>query len=297
MVWPVTPTVLYTRGAGCAELAQLLSPDATRVTGDLAEACATARADLLVTKRLPGGFDLVSLAVPFDFNPEEIRSVVAAVAGGPHSELNASLGAALGKRLNVETSIATAYFSEEARADAEEMLERIRAQHPNLRTLVVGAADTAGFIKELPDRSLLILGEPGGSFLSRSFFGPGARLKAKAPAGVVMVRYAPQRVFHVMGDPVFVGPLHHAGDTLRLHRQSLMAVVEDGRLVGVVRRDALESAVQESTVSDLMEQPVSVRWDASLDDLVNEFEDFEGTPIPVTDSGGRLVGALAVSEL
>jgi CBS domain-containing protein len=295
--WPDSPTVLYTRGAGCAELAELLSPDANRVAGDLADACATARADLLVTRKLPAGFDLVSLAVPFDFKPEGIGAVVAAVAGGPHSELNASLGTALGKRLNVETLIATAYFSEEGRVEAEETVERILFQHSDLPRLAVGAADAAGFIRELPDRSLLILGEPGGSFLSRSFFGPGARLKAKAPVGVVMVRYAPPRVFHVMGDPVFVSPLHHAGDTLKLHRQSLMAVAENGRLVGVVRRGALEAAAQESTVSDLMEEPVAVRWDDSLEDAGKQLVGIDGTPIPVTDPAGRLVGALQRSEL
>lgn len=286
--------MLYTRGAGCAELAELLSKDATRVAGDLAEACANARADLLVTRKLPGGFDLVHVAVPVDFKPTGVKAVVAAVAGGPHSELNALLAAAIGRSLNVETMIATAYFSEETRTEAEETVERILAQQPGMPRLAVAADDPAGFISQLPDRSLLILGEPGGSFLSRSFFGPGARLKAKAPAGAVMVRYAPPRVFQVMGEPVFVGPLHLAGDTLKLHQQSMMAVVENGQLVGVVRRGTLQTANPEAAVADLMEAPVAVRWDASLEEA-GSMDGIDGSPLPVTDGDGRLVGALGRS--
>ena len=289
--WLSDPRVLYTRGQGCAELADLLSASATRVAGDLAEACLESRADLLVTRKPPGGFDLVSVAVPIDFQPTEIKAVVAAVAGGPHSEMNISLAEVIGRRLGVETIAATAYFAEAARPEAHQTLDRVAAGMPEMKKLVIGAGDPTEFIGKLPERSLLILGEPGGTFLSRLFFGPGARLKAKAPAGAVMVRYAAPRVFQRMSEPVFFGPLHHAGDSLLLHETALIAVVDNGVLVGVVRRSVLEGAGPDVTISEVMEAPISISWDAPLGSVDSGMSQGPG-PIPVVDQSGRLIGAL-----
>jgi hypothetical protein len=261
------------------------------VAGDLAEACLESRADLLVTRKPPGGFDLVSVAVPIDFQPTEIKAVVAAVAGGRHSELNVWLAEAIGRRLGVETIAATAYFAEAAKPDAHQTLDRIASGLPEMKRMVIGADDPTEFIAKLPERSLLILGEPGGTFLSRLFFGPGARLKAKAPAGAVMVRYSPPRVFQQMSEPVFFGPLHQAGDSLRLHSSALTAVVDNGVLVGVVRRSRLEDADPEIAVSELMEPAISIPWDLAIDDLDRDLARGPG-PIPVVDQTGRLVGAL-----
>ena len=289
--WLSAPSVVYTRGLGCAELAELLSSTPTRVAGDLATACLESRADLLVTRKPPGGFDLVSVAVPIDFQPTEIKAVVAAVAGGPHSELNVSLAEAIGRRLGVEIFAATAFFAESAEAEAHQTIDRVAAGLPARSRMVIGADDPTEFIAKLPERSLLILGEPGGTFLSRLFFGPGARLKAKAPAGAVMVRYSPPRVFQHMADPVFFGPLHHAGDSLRLHDSALTAVVDNGVLVGVVRRSILEAADPKVTLSELMEPPISILWDRGIDELDADLGQGAG-PIPVVDHAGRLVGAL-----
>lgn len=288
------PSVLYTRGQGCAELAELLSSSVTRVAGDLSEACLESRADLLVTRKPPGGFDLVSVAVPIDFQPTEIKAVVAAVAGGRHSELNVSLAEAIGRRLGVETFAATAYFAEAAKPEAQQTLDRVVAGLPEMARLAIGADDPTEFIAKLPERSLLILGEPGGTLLSRLFFGPGARLKAKAPAGAVMVRYSPPRVFQQMMEPVFFGPLHQAGDSLRLHSSALTAVVDNGVLVGVVRRSVLEAAQPEVTVSELMAPPISVRWDQRIEELDSELI-LEVGPIPVIDQAGRLIGAFGTT--
>ena len=287
----VHPNVVYTRGQGCAELAELLSSSPKRVAGDLARACLESRADLLVTRKPPGGFDLVSVVVPIDFQPTEIKAVVAAVAGGPHSELNVAVAEALGRRLGVETFAATAYFAEAAEAEAHETLGRVAASLPKMSRLVIGASDPTEFITKLPERSLLILGEPGGTFLSRLFFGPGARLKAKAPAGAVMVRYAPPRVFQNMSDPVFFGPLHHAGDSLRLHSSALTAVVDNGVLVGVVRRSTLEAADPDVTLAELMDPPLSIPWDLMIDAIDSDLMQGAG-PTPVVDHAGRLIGAL-----
>ena len=164
--------------------------------GDLTEACLESRADLLVTRKPPGGFDLVSVAVPIDFQPTEIKAVVAAVAGGRHSELNVSLAEAIGRRLGVETFAATAYFAEAAEAGSP--------SDPRPGRLRVARDEATGDRGRRPHR--IHRQAPGAlpshsrrtreaPFCSRLFFGPGARLKAKAPAGAVMVRYSPPRVF------------------------------------------------------------------------------------------------------
>jgi CBS domain-containing protein len=161
--------------------------------------------------------------------------------------------------------------------------------------LVVGADDPTEFIEKLPERSLLILGEPGGTFLSRLFFGPGARLRAKAPVGAVMVRYSPPRVFQKMAEPIFFGPLHHAGDSLLLQDSALAAVVDNGVLVGVVRRANLLRADPDTTVAELMEPPISVQWDRLTSEVAAEIG-VEIGPVPVIDPSGRLIGAFDPSD-
>ena len=89
----------------------------------------------------------------------------------------------------------------------------------------------------------------------------------------------------------FFGPLHHAGDSLRLHDCALTAVVDNGVLVGVVRRSILELADPDVTLSELMEAPISIPWDLSIDQLDGDLADGVG-PIPVIDHAGRLIGAL-----
>ena len=106
-----------------------------------------------------------------------------------------------------------------------------------------------------------------------------------------MVRYAPPRVFQQMTEPVFFGPLHHAGDSLRLHSSSLTAVVDNGVLVGVVRRSALEAADSTVSVSELMEPPISIRWDLRIDELDADLVE-KSDSIPVIDQSGRLIGAI-----
>ncbi len=284
-------SVLYTRGGGCEELASLVSPDNTRVVGDLGDACISSRADLLVTRRPPGGFNLVSVAVPIGFQPSEVGQVVAAVSGGPHSGLAAGLAGAVARGLEVDLVIASAFFHDEGKAEAEESVDRFAGSIPGADRLIIAADDAPAFVSQLPARSLLVLGAPGGSFLSRTFFGPGARLRAAATAGAVMVRHASPRVFHVMMDPVFVGPLHHAGDTLRLHDARVLAVVENGLLVGMVRRSSLLAAPPQTPVSELMEAPVSVQ----IDEPVLGVDPSTDGPVAVTDAAGRLVGTLRQS--
>ena len=70
--------------------------------------------------------------------------------------------------------------------------------------------------------------------------------------------------------------------------------MDNGVLVGVVRRSVLEAAGPDVTISELMEAPISVPWDAPIGSLDSEMCRGPG-PIPVVDQSGRLIGALATA--
>jgi hypothetical protein len=269
------------------------------VTGDLDDACIRARADLLVTRRPPGGFSLVSVVSPLDFDPTEVTAVVAAIAGGPHSELNVQISDHLARRLNVDVHIATAYSDKDGSEDAESLVARLGEFVPHAKQLSIEATDLTDFVKALPSGALLVLGEAGGSLLSRLVFGPGARLRARAQGGAVIVRAAPPRVFQVMDDPVFVGPLHLAGDGRRLYDDELVAVVEGGKLVGVVERARLLGAAADAPIANLMDDPISVTATMSLVEAASSISianqepgglERSSGPWPVVDARGHLIG-------
>jgi hypothetical protein len=286
--------VVWTRGNGCSELAGLLSagePD--RITGDLVQQCIDHRADLLVSRRFPGSFDLVSVAVPLDFVPENVTHVVSAVAGGPHSFLAADTASRLGRSLGVQTEMLSAIRPGEDPSAAEELLEHISLSVADTSGRVVEVDGIAELVESLEEGSLVVFGAPGGSWLQRSMFGPGARLRSRAPAGAIMVRSAPDRVFRWMGDPVFVSPMRLADDTLRLHEEKVLAVADEGLLIGLVRRESLEGAGA-AAVGSLMEEAMSARVDETIAEAMTLEPTFGRDPIPVTDHDEHLVGALSL---
>ncbi|MGH8915266.1 MAG: hypothetical protein ACRDZM_12220 [Acidimicrobiia bacterium] len=296
----MTPTagiemrVVWTRGNGCSELAELLSdvaPD--RISGDLAEGCIGQRADLLVSRRLPGSFDLVNVAVPLDFEPANVTRVVSAVAGGPHSLLAAETAARIGRRLGVEAEMMSAVRPGDDSAEAEELLVHIGLSLPEMGGRVVAVEGISELVEQLDEGTLLVMGAPGGSWLQRSRFGPGARLRSKAPAGAIMVRSAPDRVFRWMGDPVFVSPLRLANDTLLLHPQNVLAVADQGMLIGLVRRESLVTAGT-SAVASVMEEAMSAKVDETIAEAMQLEPTFGRDPIPVTDHEEHLVGGLSL---
>jgi CBS domain-containing protein len=285
--------VVWTRGKGCAELADLLGEGSiSRVGGDPAEACIEYRADLLVARRFPGGLELVDVAVPVDFQPEKVTSVVATVAGGPHSVLAAETAAHLGAALGVPAEMVSGSAPDQGNS-AEDVLKQIGLEVPDLSGRVIEVEGISELVDTLDDGALLILGAPGGSWLQRSMFGPGARLRRTAQAGVVVVRSAPDRVFRFMGEPVYVSPLRHADDTLRIHDENTLAVADEGRLVGLVRRERLRE-VGANVVESVMEEAVSVKLDETLSEARFLEETFGTDPIPVTDHDEHLVGALSL---
>lgn len=286
--------VVWTRGKGCHDLAEALGGESVgRITGDLADSCISERADVLVSKKLPSGFDLVNVAVPVDFDREKVTRVVATVAGGPHSALAAQTAAKVAQSLGVPAEMISAAESRDQIGPAEEVLDQVGANIPSLSRRVVVVDGIAELVEGLEDGALLVLGAPGGSWLSRSRTGPGARLRRTAQAGSVIVRSAPDRVFRFMGEPVYVAPLRHADDTLRMHPENTLAVADGGRLVGLVRREGLLKAGAQP-VASVMEDALSVRVDETIRQARELEPTFGADPIPVTDHDEHLVGGLSL---
>ncbi len=286
--------VVWTRGKGCAELAEILGGgEAGRIKGNLQEACIAHRADLLVSRKMPGNFDLINVAVPIDLQPEKVTSVVAAVGGGPHSLVAADTAATIGRALDVPFEMVSASRPEDDPGEAGDVLKQLRAELPEMRSRVVEVDDVSEIVEELDDGALLVLGAPGGSWLQRAMFGPGAQLRRTAQAGAVVVRSAPDRVFRFMGEPVYVAPLRHADDTLRIHKENTLAVADEGLLVGLVRREKLTRA-GDSPVGSVMEEAISVKVDETLAQAEELSPTFGSDPIPVTDHEEHLVGGLSL---
>lgn len=283
-----TPPVLWTRGDGCAELATALSPlEPVRVVGDLTKACIEQKAQLLVSRRL-SSTDLIACASPVDFSTEKVEAVVAAVAGGPHSALAATIARTLGRHLRVPAWLACAYREPEEKTAAEDLVQALSLE-AGVEGWIYQAAEVPALLEQLPENSLLVFGAPGGSWFQRSLFGQGARLRHNAPRGAVIVRSAPTRVFQTMSAPVFVGPLLPVPEALKLHEAAVVAVVDEGKLVGLLRRSAVIDSPQ--TVEQVMEGPRSALQTDAVEAASELAEYFDGAPIPVVDRRDRLVGA------
>ena len=104
----------------------------------------------------------------------------------------------------------------------------------------------------------------------------------------MIVRAAPARVFQMMEEPLFVSPLHFAGDSRLLHRDQRLAVVDGGRLVGIVEQETLRAADAGMTVDSLMKEPRSLSAEMSLVEAASTLGE-EG-PWPVVDTDGHMIG-------
>lgn len=291
-------SVLWTRGKGCAELAETVAGEGTaaRVSGDLVDACVSARADLLVGRRMASSFDLVSLAVPYEFDRQKVHGVVAAVSGGPHSALAARLAERLGEAMGVPATLISAFRIPQDRPAALMALELVGRAAPGLSARAVQADSAAGLVGELREGSLLVLGAPGGSFIQRLFLGPGARLRARAPAGAVVVSQAPRRVYQLMSGPNGVSPLLRAADARRLVTEPV-PVVAEGRPVGLFRPHEAAGMATEVTVADLMEEPVTIGATALVAEARSLMAGRDHPTLAVVDRRGDLIGCLRREDL
>jgi hypothetical protein len=215
------------------------------------------------------------------------------VSGGPHSPLAARVARRLGESMGVKSLMVCAYMDDETQAEALSWVERLYDEVPGIEYRVIEASDADGIIDQLPEKSALVIGAPGGSWLQRAFFGQGARLRKGAPAGVMVVHAVPERVFQAMSDPTFVGGLREVGDILRIHDEQIFSVADRAVLVGIVDRSVLEASDPLALVRDVMGEPVSVAVDAPIDQAAALVERFGSEPIPVTDEAGHLVGSIS----
>lgn len=290
--------VVWTRGEGCAELAGLLDEGTpTRVQDDIRTECIENRADLLVSRRLPPGFDFVSVAVPSDFVADRVGSVSAAVGSGPHSALAARIARRLGEALGVAAEMVSAYPTPDDLPGATKTVETLAGKIPGLSYRVIETAGAAELINALPGDALLVLGAPGGWWLQRAFFGTGVRLRQRAPAGAIVVQQAPGRVYHRMVEPSYVSRHLLIGDALRVMEHGVAPVVDAGRLVGLIHRKALDEADPGISVGDLMDDPVFLAVGDSYEEVERLTHLFGGAPIPVVDGDGRLVGCVTAPEI
>jgi CBS domain-containing protein len=284
--------VVWTRGSATGEVAALLSDGSpVRVEGDLREACIAGRADILVTKKL-SSFDLVSAVAPYKVDPARIGGVAAAVGSGPNSTLAAEIAHRLCNHLGVPGTLITAPPPGTTEASARALLDDVARDVPGMARAVQTDGGAASIVERVGDETLLILGEPGGSWLHRQFFGPGRKLIHAAPTGALVVRAAPTRVFRFTAAPAYVGAAMHAGDAVKVTSARVVPVVDDGELIGIVRRSRLVDADPARPVDELMEPPLALDQEDTLDAAWGLAATYEGAPIPVIDGGGTLVGTI-----
>jgi hypothetical protein len=283
--------VIWTRGQGCSELAELLATrEAYRAETDLVTSCVLHRADLAVSVG-GGSFDAAHLAKPISFTPDAVTSVVAAVAGGPHSRLAATLAGRLGTAIGVPAEAVSGHRGSTDRLSAVAAL-RAAGDTAGLTGRLVEVRHPSDLIEALPDGALIVLGAPGGSWLSRQFFGPGKRLTANAPSGAGVVHWTAPKAYQRMEELAGYGVHLRAGDAQALSFEAVLPVVDGGKLLGIVRRERLLEAHADTEIGDLIEPvpPASVL--DTIDELAELAPFYDGAPIPVVDRDGNLAGGI-----
>jgi CBS domain-containing protein len=293
----VVPHVLWTRGAQCQVLADVLSGgSAIQAGSNVATSCVQTRASILVARHLTS-FDLCNIAVPHGFSPTETSSIVAAVGGGPHSRLATTLAYVLGRQLELPVRAVYGHRDAGERARALAVLDDLAGHLQDVDAEAIQTPSPAAMVSELPAGSLLVVGAPGGSWFQRQFFGPGARIRAKAPGGAIVVRHAPPRVYQVMQPPTAFGPHMRVADALTLADTQQLIIAEEGRLVGLVPREKLVEAGRALELQDIMESPVFLSPEEELDHATELTSDHPGRAIPVIDSRRHIIGTISGADL
>ena len=76
-------------------------------------------------------------------------------------------------------------------------------------------------------------------------------------------------------------------------RDAAAPVVQEGKLIGVVSRRAMDKAGADATVGQVMGDPVFVYIDDPLGDVAELRAFLDRAPVPVVDRDGRLLGSIA----
>lgn len=290
------PRVVWTRNAQCRTLAEVLGGGtAYRADADVAAACIAARAGLLVARNL-NSFDLCNVAVPHGFAPETTRSIVAAVGGGPHSHLTAVLAHRLSRQLGIPARAVYGRRQGDEQPQAQAALAAIAADLPDLAVETVEATNPAAMVGSLAAGTLLVVGAPGGSWFQRQFFGPGARIQAKAPNGTIVVKHAPTLVYQIMRRPTAFGPHMRVADAAQLAADQHVIIALDGQLLGIAYSQTLQQSRPDHELQEVMDDPVFLAADEDLSDAT-ELIARHGSPIPVIDANTHLIGTVGATDL
>ncbi len=288
--------MVWTRSAQCRALAEVLGGGtAQKADANVAAACIEARAALLVARHL-ASFDLCNVAVPHGFSPDTTRSVVAAVGSGPHSHLAAIIAHRISRQLGIPARAVYGRRQGDEQPQAQAVLASIAADLPDLAVETIEAANPAAMVSSLPTGTLLVVGAPGGSWFQRQFFGPGARIQAKAHNGTIVVKHAPTRVYQIMQPPTAFGPHMRVADAAQLAVNQHVIVALDGQLLGIACTQALQQARPDHELREVMDDPVFLNADEDLGHATQLIAR-HGSPIPVVDDHTRLVGTVTAADL
>jgi CBS domain-containing protein len=289
--------VIWTKGPECRVLAEILGgSSAVQAETDLMTAVVRARATLLVSRHL-NSFDGCNVAVPVGLSVKATRSVAAAVGGGPHSLLAAAIADRIGNQLGIPARAIYGHGPADDESAAEQVLAAIGETIPDLAVNTIEASSPAAMVEDLPEGTLLVVGAPGGSWFQRQFFGPGARIKAKAAGGTVVVRHSPSRVYQIMREPDAYGPHMRVGDARLLSGGRPVVVADDGRLLGIVGSRSLATAPDDLELRDVMEDAVFVDATEDVAHAGELIAQHDRLSIPVVDKVTRLVGVVSASDL
>lgn len=285
--------VVWAGGNQAQDLANSIAAnEVTKAGSNLASSCIDSRADLLVLSNRTS-MDLCSVAIPHGFSSERTRSIVAAVGGGPHSFLAAELASWLSGALDVPASAVFGYSDPTELTGAHDVLDQLTAQLPQLKSQTVEAPSPPALVGALPPGTLLIVGDPGGSWFQRRFVGPGARIRAKASDGTIVVSHSPACVYQVMQPPIAFGPKMRVADALLLSEGLDIHVADRGKLLGTVRIEALESSRRDLEIRQIMDTEIFL----SVDDPINEAAGlvalYGDGLVPVVDGQSYLVGCVS----
>jgi len=293
----ISPRVLWTRGAQCQVLADVVSGGtAIRASADVAASCIQTGASLLVTRHLRS-LDLCNVAVPHGFSPVETRSIVAAVGSGPHSRLAVVIAHVLGQQLEVAVRAVYGHHDATERSRAFEVLDNVADGLADVSVEAVQSPSPAAMVSALPAGTLLVVGAPGGSWFQRQFFGPGARIQAKAPGGTIVVKSAPARVYQIMQPATAFGPHMRVVDARQLADAQHLIVAERGKLLGLIPHRTLAEARPDLELRDIMESPALLSPDEDLDHAAELISSHPGSAIPVVDSRRRIIGTVTAADL
>lgn len=282
--------VAWARGEGCGDIAQLLDDKAERVTGERKEHLVKRRANLLVSKKISAGFNLVDSASPLNIELEKVGGVTAVFGSTANALLAGKITDSLAKSLGVPGRMVCVYRADEDQADRLTTVERVYRHVPDLAYRVAQTTNVSELLAETNETDLLVIGSQSSSWLQRQMHRQESRLAAKAPMGSVVVRSAPARVFQAMSEPKYVSPYLGAGEAQRLYPDRMIAVVANGRLIGVVRRSSLVMAGDGVPVESCMEDVISVAVTDTMSEAEEICRTLDGMAVPVTDEKGHVVG-------